>query len=175
MLPIFLSVGIPGLVLCDTKWIIPNNKMAQLQQNVANCIHFLLCFQNFYYIYPIVLPSKWRAFFKFKFQLLFYSCHCPLLRHHNGRDGVSNHQPHDCLLNRLFRRRSKKTSKLRVTGLCVGNSPHTWPVTRKMFPFNDVIMSWWLQHRGIFHRASWRWDTIKVREIWIICQAENDA
>ena len=38
---------------------------------------------------------------------------------HNGRDRVSNHQPHDCLLNRLFRRRSKKTSKLRVTGpLC---------------------------------------------------------
>ena len=26
---------------------------------------------------------------------------------HNGRDGVSNHQPHECLLNRLFRRRSK--------------------------------------------------------------------
>ena len=58
---------------------------------------------------------------------------------HNGRDSVSNHQPHDCLLNRLFRRRSKKTSKLRVTGLCV-NSPHKWPVTRKMFPFDDVIM-----------------------------------
>ena len=38
---------------------------------------------------------------------------------HNERDSVSNHQPHDCLLNRLFRRRSKKTSKLRVTGLCV--------------------------------------------------------
>ena len=66
---------------------------------------------------------------------------------HNGRYGVSNHQPHDCLLNRLFRRRSKKTSKLRVTGLCAGihrgpvNSPHKWPVTRKMFPFDDVIMS----------------------------------
>ena len=38
---------------------------------------------------------------------------------HNGRDSVSNHQP-DCLLNRLFRRRSKKTSKLRVTGLLCG-------------------------------------------------------
>ena len=37
---------------------------------------------------------------------------------HNDHDGVSNHQPHGCLLNRLFRRRSKKTSKLRVTGLC---------------------------------------------------------
>ena len=65
---------------------------------------------------------------------------------HNGRDSVSNHQPHDYLLNRLFRRRLKKTSKLRVIGLCVGNSPgtvnspHKWPVTRKMFPFDHVIM-----------------------------------
>ena len=41
----------------------------------------------------------------------------------NERDGVSKHQPHDCLLNLLFRRRSKKTSKLRVTSLCEGNSP----------------------------------------------------
>ena len=66
---------------------------------------------------------------------------------HNERDSVSNHQPHGCLHNGLLRRRSKKTSKLRVTGLCVGNSPgpvnspHKGPVTRKMFPFNDVIMS----------------------------------
>ena len=65
---------------------------------------------------------------------------------HNDHDGVSSHQPHGCLLNRLFRRRSKKTSKLRVTGLCEGNSPgpvnspHKGPVTRKMFPFDDVIM-----------------------------------
>ena len=43
----------------------------------------------------------------------------------NERDGVSNHQPHDCLLNGLFRRKSKKTSKLRVTGLCAGNLPVT--------------------------------------------------
>ena len=62
--------------------------------------------------------------------------------HHNEHDGVSNHQPHHCLLNRFFRLRSKKTSKLRVTGLCAGNSPHKWPVTRKMFPFDDVIMKW---------------------------------
>ena len=67
---------------------------------------------------------------------------------HNECDSVSNHQPHGCLLNRLFRRRSKKTSKLPVTGLCVGNSPgpvnspHKWPVTWKMFPFDDVIMGY---------------------------------
>ena len=44
---------------------------------------------------------------------------------HNGRDGVSNHQVRDYLLNRFLKRRSKKTSKLRVTGLCAGNSPVT--------------------------------------------------
>ena len=65
---------------------------------------------------------------------------------HNERDGVSNHQPHDCLLHRLFGPRSKKTSKLRVTGLFRGihrwlvNSPHKGPETRKMFRFHDVIM-----------------------------------
>ena len=64
----------------------------------------------------------------------------------NGRDGVSNHQPHDCLLSRLFRHRSKKTSKLRVTGLYARNSLMTGefraqkPVTWKMFPFDDVIV-----------------------------------
>ena len=67
----------------------------------------------------------------------------PLHVRHNGNNSVSKHQPHDCLLNRLFRHRSKKTSKLRVTGLCVGKSPGAgeWPVTRKTFPFDDVIMS----------------------------------
>ena len=65
---------------------------------------------------------------------------------HNGRDCVLNHQPHDCLLNRLFRLRSKKTSELRVTGLCEGNSPGTgdFPAemasNAEMFPFDDVIM-----------------------------------
>ena len=70
----------------------------------------------------------------------------PLRWRHSGRVGVSNHQLHDCLLNHSFRRRSKKTSKPRVTGLCAGNSPvpgnspHKWPVTRKMLLFDDVIM-----------------------------------
>ena len=66
---------------------------------------------------------------------------------HNELAGVSNHQPHECLRDRLFTRRSKKTWKLSVTGLCVWgihrapvNSPHKGPVTRKMFRFDDVIM-----------------------------------
>ena len=66
---------------------------------------------------------------------------------HNGRESVSNHQPHDCLLNLLFWRRSKKTPKIRLTGLCVGNSPGTgeFPAQMasyaEMFPFDDVIMT----------------------------------
>ena len=72
-----------------------------------------------------------------------------LLWRRNDSDGVSNNQPQDCLLNRLFRRRSNKSSKLRVTGPCEANSP--WPVnsphkgpvtvTQKMFPFDNVIMT----------------------------------
>ena len=150
---------------------------------------------------------------------------------HIEHDGVSNHQRLDCLRSRLFGRKSKRTSKLRITGLCEGNStvtgefstqretnaemvplmtlschaafpnhygdvvmdtiasqitslaivystvssgayqrkhqssaslafvrgihwgpvnyPHKWPVTRKMFPFDDVIMQWGLGHQSL--------------------------
>ena len=65
---------------------------------------------------------------------------------HNGPDSVSNHQPHDCLLNRLFRRRSKKTSKLRVTGLCVGNSPGTGEFPAQMASNAENVSIWWRHH-----------------------------
>ena len=71
---------------------------------------------------------------------------------HNGRDGVSNHQHRDSLLNYLLRRGSKKTSKPRITCFVWGihlspvNSPHKWPVTQKMFPFDEVIMIWYICH-----------------------------
>ena len=65
---------------------------------------------------------------------------------HNEHDSVSNHQPHDCLLNRLFRRRSKKTSKLRVTGLCVGNSPGTVEFPAQMASYAENVSIWWRHH-----------------------------
>ena len=66
---------------------------------------------------------------------------------HNERNGVSNYQHRDCLLNRLFRFRSKKTSKLRVTGLCEGNSPGTgeFPAQRASNAENASI--WWRHHK----------------------------
>ena len=65
---------------------------------------------------------------------------------HNERDSVSHHQPHDCLLNRLFRRRSKKTSKLRVTGLCAWNSPGTGEFPAQMASYAENVSIWWRHH-----------------------------
>ena len=81
---------------------------------------------------------------------------------HNESDGVSNHQPGDCFLNRLFRRRSEQTSKLRATSLCEGirrwpvNSPYKGSVTRKMFPFDDVIMQYVFSEHTLLCFI-WRW------------------
>ena len=63
---------------------------------------------------------------------------------HNGRDSVSDRQLHDCLLNRLFRRRSKKTPKL--TGLCAGNSPGTGEFPAQMSSNAENVSIWWHHH-----------------------------
>ena len=70
----------------------------------------------------------------------------PLQWRHNGLVGVSNDQPNDCLLNRLFRHRWKENQSSESLAFVRGiyrwpvNSPHKVPVTRKMFPFDDAIM-----------------------------------
>ena len=65
---------------------------------------------------------------------------------HNGLDCVSNHQPHDCLLYHLFRRRSKKTSKLHVTGLCEGNSPMIGEFPSQRASNAENVSIWWCHH-----------------------------
>ena len=66
---------------------------------------------------------------------------------HNERYGVSNHQRLDCSLDRLLRRRSKKTSNLRVTGLCEGNSPVTGEFPAQMVSNVEYVSIWWRHHR----------------------------
>ena len=46
----------------------------------------------------------------------------------------------------LFRRRSKKTSKLRVTGLCEGNSPVTGEVPTQRASNAENVSIWWRHH-----------------------------
>ena len=71
---------------------------------------------------------------------------CALHWRHNENDGISNHQPHDCLLKRLFKRISKKTSKLRVTGLCVGNSLVTGEFNAQRASNAESVSIWWRHH-----------------------------
>ena len=65
---------------------------------------------------------------------------------HNGHDCVSNHQPYACLRNRLFRCRSKNTSKLRVTGLSLGGSPGTGEFFAQMASNAENVSIWWRHH-----------------------------
>ena len=69
-----------------------------------------------------------------------------LLWHHNDHDGVSNPRRLDGLSKRLSRHRSKKTSKLRVTGLCEGNSPATGEFLAQRASKAENVSIWWRHH-----------------------------
>ena len=102
----------------------------------------------------------------------------PLRWRHNGHDSVSNHQPHDCLFNRLFRRRSKKTSKLGVTGLCTGNAPETGEFLAQMASNAENVSVWWRHHvTSIYHilTSAWRrmWEVYRVFVMYFAPQIEQ--
>ena len=61
-------------------------------------------------------------------------------------DGVLSHQPHDCSPKHLFRRRSRKASKLRVTGICEGNSPVTGECSAQRASNAENVSIWWHHH-----------------------------
>ena len=91
----------------------------------------------------------------------------------------SRHRRLDYLLNRLFRGRSKKTSKLRVKGICEGTPPMTGgfpsqgPVTRKFFQFDDVIMHYVCAHNILWmYNSLWHADKICLTNISQIVLSE---
>ena len=87
---------------------------------------------------------------------------------YNGRDGVSNHQPHDYLLNRLLRHRSKKTSKLRVIGLCAWNSPVTGELPAQMASDAEYVSIWWRNHyQYVYHYTNCIRNTSCGDRIWL--------
>ena len=97
------------------------------------------------------MNAKQLIVFLEDFNIWFIAWHLhdsPLRWRHNDRDGVWNHQPRDCLLNRLFRRRSKETSKLCVTGLCAANSPGTGEFSAQMASYAENVSIWW-RHNDI--------------------------
>ena len=70
---------------------------------------------------------------------------------HNERDGVPNHRRLDCLINRLFRRRSNEISKLCVAGLCEGNPPVISGFSSQMDSNEGNVSIWWRHHSTIGH------------------------
>ena len=87
-----------------------------LQSAISTCI----CILQNWSIYPF--PSGYfTGIGAMATPVLFYT----LQWRHNESDGVSNHQPHDSLLNRVFKAQIKQTSMIRITDLCEWNSPVT--------------------------------------------------
>ena len=91
---------------------------------------------------------------------------------HNGCNSVSNHQPHHCLLNCYSdtdqRKHQSSASLAFVWGIHRGpvNSPHKWPATRKMFPFDDVIT---VSERRCSSCSSSLW-----MNIWFCCHPNSN-
>ena len=88
---------------------------------------------GFHFLSPKILTPVWFVQPSLRWRL-------------NEHDGVSNHQPHDFLLNRLFRHRSRKTLKLCVTVLCAGNSPVTGEFPAQMASIAENVSIWWRHH-----------------------------
>ena len=119
---------------CCTKWRVP--WLSGGDQTSASWV-LLTCLTHF---------SSWQ-----------WSLNITLQLRHNEHYGVSNHQSHDCLSSRLFRRRSKKISKLRVTGLCAGKSPVTGEFPAQRASNAENIPIWWRHHEimsSIYHNPS---------------------
>ena len=119
--------------LCSCGTLGVNNVLAPLQYVAVICM-----------IYVINNHSGCTMYLDYYFEHLLAPW--ALRWRHNGCNGLSNHQPHGCLLNSLFGRRSKKTSKFRVTGLCAGNSPGTGEFPAHMASNAENVSIWWRHH-----------------------------
>ena len=117
-----------------TKW------MSDATRWMINIVNILLIVRT-YYITSVIAKSDIYLIYRY-----LLTSPNTLQWRHNGHDNVSNHQPHDCSLNRLFRPRSKKTSKLPVTVLCVGNSPGTDEFPAQMASNAENVSIWWRHH-----------------------------
>ena len=140
-----LSPGRRQAIVWTSAWLLSIGPLG------TKSVKFFMKIPNFSFkkIYLNISSAKWRSYTYYC--LSPHTCICvneplPLQWRHNEHDSVSNHQPHDCLLNRLFRRRSKKTSKLRVTGLCAGNSPGTNEFPAQMVSNAESVCIWWRHH-----------------------------
>ena len=84
-----------------------------------------------------------------------FQCGFSLQWCHNEWDGISNHQPHGCLLDCLFRPRSKKPLMLCVTGLCAGHSPVNGEFHAQRASNAENVSIWWRHHVRMPSWSGW--------------------
>ena len=105
-------------------------------------------------IYFISISGEWydTKFRKFHSIVIIFNTavfirNTPSVNHYNDviKGAIASPASH-YLLNRLFRRRSTKSSKFRVTGLCAGNSPGTGEFPAQMAGNAENVSIWWRHH-----------------------------
>ena len=122
----------------EPSWMTSSSQKIDLDSPLANGISLKTC---------LAVSSALRLRMAWHWQVLGPpQAQWPLQLRHNERDGIPTRQPHDCFLNRLFRHRSKKTSKLRVTGVCAGNSPMTGEFPAQRASNAENVTIWWRHH-----------------------------
>ena len=94
--------------------------------------------------------SLYDFYLHFKLHSVFCAKGSPLMSSLQWRydecNGFSDHRRLHCLLNCCFRRRSKKSSKLRITSLCMGNSPVTDEFLSQRISSAQNVFIWWRHH-----------------------------
>ena len=109
--------------------------------------------RNFEVFFVVSLIKKWNKqssclWCSCDITLMYSNNDCTLQWRHNGPDGDPNHWRLGCLLKRLLGCISKKTSKLRVTGLCVASSPVTGEFSAQRTSNAENGSIWWRHHFG---------------------------
>ena len=135
---------------CWKIWIIPRCRLVGNHKRPLFRICGLLGCQRFWELRMIYVKEQlpWNGRCSFG-KTASVNCTLPLQWRHNERDGVSNHRCLNCLLNHFLWRKSKKTSKLWVTGPCEGNPRVTSNA--------ENVSIWWLHGRKfIIITHSWK-------------------
>ena len=132
-----------------------NIALAMMDDNSADQRRGQLPLQQWPYV---TMTTSW-------YDTAFHGTGTSLQSCHNERNYVSNYLHLDCLLNRLFTRRSKTTSKLGVTGLSEGISPMTGKFLTQRARNAENVSIWWRCHMCGEH-AGYCWIPLSKLQLW---------
>ena len=121
-----------------------NRRVSQMRVPLAACHELALGYDRLTMVLYVWGHKTQHLLFHAPCTRIMIFWHIILVIH--PKDVVSNHQPHDCLLNRLFKARVKENIKAPRHWLCEGMSTVTgeFPAQRASNAENASI--WWRHH-----------------------------